>query len=152
MRIHRVGGLLLIAAAGLAAASTGCKDTVTGPLVATRTPTPAPTPTPLPGNIAGDWAGTESGQAAGCPTVDASATFQQSGQNVTGTLNAPNSICGFTDLQFTGTIVGSTVSGTADGGLIGHGTVTGTLSGSNLTLQIRDLDLDTAEVDMDLHR
>ena len=151
MNTHRIAcSFLVIAATILAAASGGCnKDNLTGPALA-ATPTLAPAPTPIPANIEGSWTGTSRGRATGCNVGTASATFQQAGQKVTGTLNA-SGYCGFANLAFEGTLVSFQLSGNASGA-DGHATVTGTLLGTTLSVKIRGLDIDTAEVDLDLHR
>jgi len=65
-------------------------------------------------------------------------------------LDAPYFACGFTNLSFQGTLVGSDLSGTGTG-IDGTGLVSGTLSGNSLVIQIFGLDIDTTEVDLNLH-
>jgi len=133
-------------AATLAAGSSGCHDTVTGPHLS-ATPAPAPTATPIPGSIVGNWIGT----SAGCGTGPANATFQQAGSTVTGTMSGGSGLCGFETANFNGTISGGDVSGSAVGP-DGHATVTGTLSGTTLVLKVRGFDIDAPEIDLNLHR
>jgi len=150
MTTHRFVYVLVAAAL---TASIGCnRDNITGPPLSATPVPPAPTPTPVPGDIAGSWIGSATTPGGGgCGKFDANATFQQSGQNVTGTLNAIGGPCGFTNQAFQGTLVGSALSGTSSGA-DGRATVKGTLSGAGLTLKVRGLYIDTPEVDMNLHR
>jgi len=152
-RIARRGAATLF----LALLGVGCHDSVTGPrvtptpLAPTPTPTPTPGPTPLPGSIVGYWTGTaNSNVSPGCGEGAATASFQQSGTSITGLLDAPYFACGFTNLSFQGTLVGSDLSGTGTG-IDGTGLVSGTLSGNSLVIQIFGLDVDTTEVDLNLH-
>jgi hypothetical protein len=88
-------------------------------------------------NIAGTWSGSyQSDDMVGCGTSSASATFQQTGNVVTGSVST--SKCGVTGI-FKGTVQGNTVMGAvAQEGCVGGG-ASGTINGSDLVLSIGDM-------------
>lgn len=88
-------------------------------------------------SIGGTWSGTyQSDDTASCGSSSATATFQQTGNIVTG--NVSTSSCGVTGV-FKGTIQGNLVTGTvAMEGCVGGG-ASGTVSGSQLVFSIGDM-------------
>lgn len=122
----------ILAIAGLAIlvlAVPGCNNgsaTVTGPATGVAG-----------SNLTGSWSGAfQSDDQANCGNSSASATFQQIGSEVTG--NLQTSDCGVRG-YFKATISGSSVTGSvAMEGCVG-GKLSGSISGSTLSLQIADL-------------
>jgi len=106
----------------------GCKgsDNITAPRV----------------GISGSWTGTfdpfdvvDFDCGSGTP---ARASFTQEGSTVTGTLNATENLCGFTDVAFRGTLQGNALSGTLTGDRFRNGTAIGTFSDATLEFVLRD--------------
>ncbi len=95
------------------------------------------------GPLSGTWTGVfNSADAVDCDlNTPAEAVFEQEGSNVTGALTSPGNFCGPDHAEFSGTLVGDTLSGTVTGAAVGGGLYTnarasGTLSSSSLVLQI----------------
>jgi hypothetical protein len=93
--------------------------------------------------VAGSWTGTfTSADYIDCdPPAPASASFDQVGSVVTGTLDAPNVFCGPKDVQFSGTMDGDTLIGTVNGRDYGNenysgARVLGRLSSSGTELKL----------------
>ncbi len=114
--------------------------TVTPTLTPTQTPTASPTPrptaSPTPGppastNISGTWTGSFAtvGNPLECSqSWPAQATFTQSGSRVTGKLDAPETHCGFTNVEFDGTLSGFTLDGVITGDKFQNATAHGTVA------------------------
>ena len=99
----------------------------------------APNPTPVPGSdISGTWTGTyKTNDFIDCDAnqvLAATATFQQNGSQVSGTLTA-NGPCGL-GYTFGGTLQGNTLAGGIAAPGFGGGTAQGTLSGGSLTMNV----------------
>jgi len=100
---------------------------------------PPANPTPAPaGDISGAWVGTyKTNDIIDCDAnqvLVATATFQQNGSQVSGTLTA-NGPCGL-GYTFGGTLQGNTLAGGIAAPGFGGGTAQGTLSGGNLTMNV----------------
>jgi hypothetical protein len=113
----------------------GCSDS--NPPTSPMSPAPAPSPAPPPGgDISGAWIGTyKTNDNLDCDPnqiLEAHATFQQNGANVTGSLIA-DGYCGL-GYSFTGTLHGTTLSGGLTSGPF-QGTAQGTLTGTTLTIE-----------------
>jgi hypothetical protein len=130
--------LLLIVAVALIVTTPACKnsDTITG-LRQQVTPTPV--------NIAGAWTGTfNSFDFVDCDSnVPAHATFTQVGTTLDGTLDAASNGCGTSNVVIHATLTGASVDGTIVSSASRYhfsagSTVHGTLSGSTLTVSLRD--------------
>jgi hypothetical protein len=120
--------LILAALLTIALAPLGCQgsNSVTGPPMTSSS-----------ASVAGNWSGTfMSDDLSSCGGSVATATFQQVGSTVTG--NITTSYCGVSGL-FTGTMQGDMLIGKiAMEGCVGGG-VSGTVTGSQLSLSIGDL-------------
>ena len=103
-------------------------ETVTGPPNSVAAPS---------GSVTGSWSGTyQSDDMASCGRSSASATFEQIGATITGSL--VTSSCGVGG-RFVGTLQGNTLYGKVEqAGCVG-GEVSGTINGSELTLAVSDL-------------
>ena len=114
----------------IALAALACQNSnsVTGP--------PSGNATPV-ASIAGSWNGSfQPDDSRACGNSSASATFQQDGSGVTGTLRTSD--CGVSG-YFKGTLMGDTLIGSLSmEGCIGGG-VSGTVSRSTISLSIGDL-------------
>jgi hypothetical protein len=114
----------------LAVAALACQNSnsVTGPPSGNATPA---------ASIAGSWNGSfQPDDSMTCGGSSASATFQQDGSQVTGNLRTSD--CGVSG-YFKGTLMGSTLVGSVKmDGCVGGG-VSGTVSGSAISLSIGDL-------------
>jgi hypothetical protein len=99
----------------------------------------APTPIDPEKPIAGCWVGTfDTSDPADCHTdTPATATFEQNGSAVTGTLSAYNA-CELDAVTFRGTLQDDHVDGSLVKGTF-RGTLTGVLSGDHLELSTSDL-------------
>jgi len=118
-----LAAFLLLAAA--------CQDsqTVTAPPAAGMTAAAAP--------VAGIWTGTfESDDSARCGSSSATATFQQNGNEVTGTIST--STCGVTG-YFKGTIQGNALQGAVEMAGCTGGGASGIVTASGISLTIGDL-------------
>ncbi len=120
--------VVLSSSVALAALACQNSNSVTGPPNGTVAPA---------SSIAGSWSGTfQPDDSAACGGSSASATFQQDGSRVTGNLRTSD--CGVSG-YFKGTLMGDTLVGSiAMQGCIGGG-VSGTVSGSAISLSIGDL-------------
>jgi len=106
--------------------------TVTPTTPPTQTPTASPTPgSPASTNISGTWTGSFGtvGNPLECTqSWPARATFTQSGSRVNGKLDAPETQCGFANVEFDGGLSGFTLYGVITGdkfrNATAHGTVT----------------------------
>jgi hypothetical protein len=112
----------------LAALACQNSNSVTGPPSGNATPA---------SSVAGSWSGTfQPNDSMTCSGSSASATFQQDGSKVTGSLRTSD--CGVSG-YFKGTLMGNTLVGSiAMDGCVGGG-VSGTVSGSAISLSIGDL-------------
>jgi hypothetical protein len=114
---------------GVALAALACQNSnsVTGPPSGTVAPA---------SSIAGSWNGTFAPDSSGCGNSSASATFQQNGSQVTGSLRTSD--CGIAG-YFSGTLSGNMLTGSIKmDGCVGGG-VSGTVNGSAMSLSIGDL-------------
>ena len=125
-------GLPLLLMAVVAPLLAGCNDS------SPTEPKLAATPIPTPGNIAGAWTGKfDSVDFIDCDSnTPAQASFQQNGSAIVGTLNATENGCGFTAVTFEGTLQGNVLEGTLRGGNFQSGRAYGTLSGTNLEIEL----------------
>ena len=104
-------------------------NTMTGPSTGTSSPASA--------NLSGSWTGTFApDDTARCGGSPATAVFQQSGSEITGSVST--SVCGVTG-YFSGTMHGSLVTGKISMQGCTGGGVSGTVSGAQLSLSIGDL-------------
>ncbi len=114
----------------VAVAAIACQNSnsVTGPPSGNATPA---------ASIAGSWNGSyQPDDSMTCSGSSASATFQQDGSQITGNLRTSN--CGVSG-YFQGTLMGNTLVGSIKmDGCVGGG-VSGTVSGSAISLSIGDL-------------
>jgi hypothetical protein len=121
-------GLAVAAAAAVALLSAACKDSNSITAPAATSPSAAV-------NVAGTWTGSFESYSTTGATSSASATFQQNGSDVTGTLAADS--CGIRG-AFRGTVSGKQLTGRLGmRGCLG-GAVSGTVSESGLSLTIGD--------------
>ncbi len=121
----RIGISVSVALAALACQNS---NSVTGPPSGNATPA---------SSVAGSWSGTfQPNDSVTCSGSSAAATFQQDGSRVTGNLRTSD--CGVSG-YFKGTLMGNTLVGSiAMDGCVGGG-VSGTVSGSAISLSIGDL-------------
>lgn len=127
MRTGRIQILTGLAIAGVLALAPACSDsnTMTGPSMVAAT------------NVAGTWTGTYQSDSSACPSGPVTVTLQQSGADLTGRFETAAS-CGPNGV-FKGHVQGSQVTGNIEMlGCTGGG-VSGSLSGSGLTLAVGDL-------------
>jgi hypothetical protein len=87
-------------------------------------------------NVAGTWVGTFQSDSSVCASSQITATFQQSGAQVTGTLSGTS--CGSSG-AFKGTVSGNQLTGSIEMLGCSGGAVNATVSGSGLTLTVGDL-------------
>ena len=124
---RRISGILVVGA-GLALAVSCSRESNS---------VSAPTGGASAMNISGAWTGTFHPNDSGrCASSTATATFQQQGANVTGTLTT--SACGVGG-YFRGTITGNTLMGKVEMAGCTGGGVNGTVTASGLSLSIGDL-------------
>jgi hypothetical protein len=118
--------LAAIALGGCSASTTSGTPTPAATATATPTPIPAPTPTPIV-DLSGNWTGQYSGPFNGTFVLQ----FTESGSALHGLidLSSPRET-----LQISGTVTGSSISFGAVGVVTYTGTVSGTSSGSNLSM------------------
>jgi hypothetical protein len=97
---------------------------------------PAGTASPVSANLAGAWSGSFQPYDSGCGGTSASASFQQTGSAVTGSLKTSD--CGVAG-YFRGTLQGNTLLGTLEMQGCTGGGVSGTIEGARLSLTIGDM-------------
>jgi hypothetical protein len=133
MLARRSSNLSLLLAAGLAAGlvtASACNESsnmVTGPTGTASV------------NITGTWSGTFRSGAAGCSAVPMTATFSQSGSQVSGNVMATT--CGLTGGHFHGTLTGLQLTGAVGMQGCTGGAVSGSVSadGKSISISIDDL-------------
>ena len=117
----------------------GCRNS--DPITGVREPTPVP----ADANIAGAWVGTfNSFDPYDCDrNVPAHATFTQEGSTVDGTLDAAANGCGTSNVVIHAVLAGARLEGTITSSASQYrfsagSTVSGTLSGTALSLRLQD--------------
>ena len=97
----------------------------------------APVSSPMAeANVAGTWTGTFRSDSTACASAPVTATFQQSGSQVTGTFSGAS--CGGSG-SFRGTVSGNTLTGSIEMLGCSGGGVSATINGSSLSLSMGDL-------------
>ena len=96
----------------------------------------APVAAPAVANVAGTWTGTFHSDSNACASSQLTATFQQSGAQVTGTLSGTS--CGSSGV-FKGMVSGNQLTGSIEMLGCSGGAVSATISGSGLSLSVGDL-------------
>jgi len=96
----------------------------------------APVSSPMAANVAGTWTGMFRSDSSACASAPVTATFQQSGSQVTGTLSGPS--CGGSG-AFKGMVSGNTLTGSIEMLGCAGGGVSATINGSDLSLTVGDL-------------
>ena len=96
----------------------------------------APVASPAVANVAGTWTGTFHSDSNACASSQLTATFQQSGAQVTGTLSGTS--CGSSGV-FRGMVSGNELTGNIEMLGCSGGAVSATISGSGLSLSVGDL-------------
>jgi hypothetical protein len=116
-----------LAAVGILALALACKDSsnmVSAPTGAAAT------------NVAGTWTGMFHSDSNACASSQLTATFQQNGAQVTGTISGTS--CGSSGV-FKGTVNGNELTGNIEMLGCSGGAVSATISGSSLSLSVGDL-------------
>jgi hypothetical protein len=113
----------------------GCGGTDYSPTAPPVTPAPS-----APANISGSWSGTYKANpdpVYECPSPEAgaSATFEQTGATISGTLAATPSQCAFSDVRIQGTMTGNRLDRTMPDWFPGANAV-GAVNGDSLTLTL----------------
>ena len=118
-------GLVAVGVLTLALACKGSSNMVTAPGVS-----------PAAANVAGTWTGMFHSDSDACASTQLTATFQQNGSQVTGTLSGTS--CG-TSGGFKGVMSGSQLTGSIEMLGCSGGAVSATVDGSGLSLSVGDL-------------
>ena len=119
---------IALAAVAALALTLGCKDS---------NAVSAPVTSPMAdANVAGTWSGVFQSDSNACANSQLTATFQQSGSQVTGTIRGTS--CGSSG-AFKGMVSGNTLTGSIEMLGCSGGAVSATLSGSSLSLTVGDL-------------
>ncbi len=96
----------------------------------------APEVAPAAASVAGTWTGTFRSDSSACANSQITATFQQSGAQVSGTLSGTS--CGSSG-TFKGMVSGNQLTGNIEMLGCSGGAVNGTVSGSALSMSVADL-------------
>ena len=117
-----------LAAVGALALTLACKDS--------SNMMTAPVASPAAANVAGTWTGTFHSDSNVCASSQLTATFQQNGSQVTGTISGTS--CGSSGV-FRGMVSGNELTGNIEMLGCSGGAVSATVSGSSLSLSVGDL-------------
>ena len=119
---------IALAAVAALALTLACKDSNT---------MSAPDSSPMAqANVAGTWSGMFQSDSSACASSQLTATFQQSGSQVTGTISGTS--CGSSG-AFKGMVSGNTLTGSIEMLGCSGGAVSATINGSSLSLTVGDL-------------